>query len=169
VVEDYFSIIEDLLIAYRIPVFSRRAKRRLTAHPKFYFFDAGVYRTLRPKGPLDRPEEAEGPALETLFFQELTAINDGLRLKYRIHYWRTTAGKEIDFILYGEKGFHAIEIKRTSRISRETLSSLLSFSADYPSANLFLFYSGKRKLREGRIQIIPAEDALRELPDILSA
>lgn len=39
VVEDYFIILEDLLIAYRISLFTRRAKRRLIVHPKFYFFD----------------------------------------------------------------------------------------------------------------------------------
>ena len=44
VVETYFSILEDLLIAYRVPVFSKKAKRRLVAHPKFYFFDVGIYR-----------------------------------------------------------------------------------------------------------------------------
>jgi len=35
VVESYFSILEDLLVAYRIPVFSKKAKRRLITHPKF--------------------------------------------------------------------------------------------------------------------------------------
>ena len=80
VVEHYFAILEDLLIAYRIPIFSKRAKRRMAAHPKFYFFDAGVYRTLRPNGPLDMPEQIEGASLETLFLQELMAVNDALEL-----------------------------------------------------------------------------------------
>lgn len=84
VVEHYFSILEELLVAYRIPVFKKNAKRRMAAHPKFYFFDAGVYRTLRPKGPLDMPEQIEGAALETLLFQELLAINDALGLGYKI-------------------------------------------------------------------------------------
>jgi hypothetical protein len=44
------SIIEDLLIGYRLPVFTKRAKRAMTAQPKFYFFDAGVYYHLRPRG-----------------------------------------------------------------------------------------------------------------------
>src|SRR3990170_5651660 len=78
VVESYFSILEDLTIAYRIPPFSRRAKRRLVAHPQFYYFDAGAYRTLRPMGPLDAPEEVDGIALETLFLQELVALNSTL-------------------------------------------------------------------------------------------
>ena len=42
------GILEDLLIATRIPVFRRRAKRSVVAHGKFYFFDCGVFRSLRP-------------------------------------------------------------------------------------------------------------------------
>src|SRR3989338_5872500 len=68
VVEDYFCILEDLLIGHRIPVFTRRAHRRLVSHPKFYFFDAGVFRAIRPRGPLDTSEETDGAALETLLF-----------------------------------------------------------------------------------------------------
>ena len=37
------SIIEDLLVGYKIPVFNKRAKRAMTAQEKFYLFDAGVY------------------------------------------------------------------------------------------------------------------------------
>ena len=86
-VEQYFGILEDLLLGTMLPVFSKKAKRRLIRHPKFYFFDAGVYRTIRPKGPLDRPEEIDGQALETLFFQELSALNDYSRLDGEIFYW----------------------------------------------------------------------------------
>ena len=42
VVESYFMILEDLLIGYRLPVFAKKAKRRVASHPKFYFFDVGV-------------------------------------------------------------------------------------------------------------------------------
>ena len=47
VAENYFSILEDLLIAVRLPVFSRKAKRKLITHNKFYFFDVGVFRARR--------------------------------------------------------------------------------------------------------------------------
>ena len=59
----YFDLLEDLLIATRLPVFTKRAKRRMTAHPKFFLFDVGVYRAIRPAGPLDSPEQIDGPAL----------------------------------------------------------------------------------------------------------
>jgi hypothetical protein len=35
----------------------------MTAQPKFYLFDAGVYYHLRPRGPLDSPDEIGGMAL----------------------------------------------------------------------------------------------------------
>ena len=42
-VSGYFRIVEDLLLAFRLPVFTRRARRRLVSHSKFYFFDAGLF------------------------------------------------------------------------------------------------------------------------------
>ena len=63
VAEEYFTLLEDLLLAVRLPVFTSPARRRLTRHPKFFFFDTGVFRTIRPGGPLDNPEEIGGLAL----------------------------------------------------------------------------------------------------------
>lgn len=168
VVESYFTILEDLLIAYKIPVFTKRAKRRLVFHPKFYFFDVGLYRTLRPAGPLDSPEEIGGHALETLFLQELQAINTYLRLGYNIFYWMTSNNMEVDFVLYGDKGIKAFEIKRTGKISSSMLKGLRAFQKDYPGAKLYFIYGGERVLRDGDIEIIPIRYALKELPGILS-
>lgn len=168
VVENYFAILEDLLIAYRIPVFTKRAKRRMISHAKFYFFDAGFYRTIRPIGPLDMPEEVGGQALETLFLQEVIAINAYLRLGYDIFYWRTSNNMEVDFVLYGPKGIKALEIKRSGKVSGGMLSGLKAFRSDYPDAKAYLVYGGDRRFREGEIEIIPAMEALTNLSKILS-
>ena len=96
VVEDWFSVLEDLLVAFRLPVFPRRGSRALVAHPKFFFFDTGVFRTLRPRGPLDAPDEIDGAALETLLLQEARAHKDAEDLGYSLSYWRTRAGEEVD-------------------------------------------------------------------------
>ena len=168
VVENYFTILEDLLIAYKIPVFAKRAKRRLAAHPKFYFFDVGLYRTLRPAGPLDIPEEIGGHALETLFLQELIAMNAYSALGYNIFYWMTSNKVEVDFVLYGTKGIKAFEIKRTGKISSSMLKGLKAFQEDYPQSQAYFIYGGERRLREGEIEIIPMKEALKNLPQILS-
>ena len=168
VVENYFHILEDLLIACRIPVFTKRAKRRVVSHPKFYFFDTGIYSTLRPMGPLDTPEEAEGAACETLLFQELNALNSGLGLGYNIYYWRTSNNIEVDFILYGTKGIKAFEIKRGRRVSKDTLRGLKAFIKDYPMSKAYFIYGGQRYMREDNIEIIPIDTFFQKLPDILS-
>jgi len=56
-VKGYFQILEDLLIGYMLPPFTKRAKRRLVNHPKFYYFDPGVFRAIRLMGPYDQPQE----------------------------------------------------------------------------------------------------------------
>jgi uncharacterized protein len=168
-VEGYFDLLEDLLIAFRLPVFQRRAKRELTAHPKFYFFDAGVFRAIRPKGPLDPVAEIDGAAIETLVAQELRAINDSLQLGYELSFWRTRSGQEVDFVLYGERGLIAIEVKRSSRYREQDLSALRTFGDDYPMASRFLFYGGDRDYEVDGIRVMSLARALPDLPTILSA
>ena len=52
-VVNYVEILEDLLLGFLLPVFKRRAKRRTVSHQQFYYFEAGLFRSLRPRGPLD--------------------------------------------------------------------------------------------------------------------
>jgi uncharacterized protein len=163
VVEDYFSILEDLLIAVRLPVFSKRAKRRLVAHPKFYYFDAGVFQAIRPRGPLDAPEQIHGPALETLFLQQLRALNDYKDLEYRLHYWRTASGDEVDFVLHGERGLRAFEVKMSHNVRPDDLRSLLRFRADFPQAKAHLLYLGQRRWHDRGIEVLPLIDCVRAL------
>ncbi len=168
VVEAYFGILEDLLIALRLPVFTKRAKRRLVAHPKFYYFDAGVYRAIRPRGPLDTPEEADGACIETLCLQQLRAVNEELRLDYTLYYWRTSDGTEVDFVLYGPRGLKAFEIKRSRRYARSDLNGLKAFRKDYPIAECYLLYGGEHPREEDNIRILPLENAMKNLPNILT-
>ena len=168
VVEGYFSLLEDLLIAHRITVFTKKAKRKLISHPKFYYFDTGVYRILRQIGPMDTASEIDGTSLETLTLQHLIAINEYYELGYKIYYWRTKHGLEIDFILYGQKGLIAIEIKNSKNIHSKNLKALKSFKEDYKVAKLYVFYRGNKKLHLEDIEIIPADYGLKNLRNILS-
>ena len=163
VVESYFTILEDLLLAVRIPVFGRRARRRTVTHPKFFFFDAGVYRALRPKGPLDSAEEIDGAALETLVLQQIRALNDALGLGYTIHFWRTPGGTEVDFVLYGERGLLAIEVKCSPQVRSKDLAGLRAFLADYPEARALLLHGGAREEHHEGIVARPLDTGLRGL------
>lgn len=158
----YFDLLEDLLIAARVPIFTRRAKRRMTTHPKFFLFDAGVYRTLRPRGPLDSPEEIDGAALETLVYQELRAHIAHRALDLDLHTWRTASGAEVDFVAYGGDGLFAVEVKRSRRIRRADLHGLQQFHADYPTARCVLLFGGERPEHRDGIELVPVAEALAD-------
>lgn len=167
VIASYFDVTEDLLLSIRIPVFSKRAKRRLKSHPKFFFFDCGVFRALRPKGPLDKSSEIDGPALETMFLQHYRALGEFLRWDQRIHYWKTANNIEVDFVSYGEEGLFAFEIKRTALVRQEDLAGLRLFKQDYPMAKCFLLSTSHEEKIIDDIQIIPFEKALQNLPALM--
>lgn len=164
-VTNYFDILQDLLLSYELPVFSKRAKRELIKHRKFYFFDTGIFQTLRPRGPLDSDEELGGMAVETLVLQELKALNDYLDWNYDLSYWHTKKHVEVDFVLYGERGLHAIEVKKSSRLRESDFSGLELFKEDYKMANLMLIYGGERSYSHNGIKVIPLEQFFKNCRD----
>ncbi len=169
VIQNYFSILDDLLLAHMLPAFTKKAKRRLITTSKFYYFDVGVYTQLRPKGILDAPSEIAGMGLETLFFQSVLALIDYHRLNYRVYYWRTTTGTEVDFIVYGEEKLLAFEIKHSQTITPKMLHGLKQFKQDYPMAELYIIYTGKEVLYlNDKITALPIQNILEQLPKLLS-
>lgn len=166
-ITNYFDILEDLLIAIQLPVFKRRAQRAMVAQSKFYYFDVGVYRSLRPKGPLDSGEELSGAGLQTLFLQHVRAFNDYQEWGYEFYYWRTREKQEVDFVLYGERGLHAFEVKHKKGLSGKDFKGMKLFKQDYPEANCYLLYGGGRRYYENDIWVIPFEEALNELTTLL--
>lgn len=162
-VENYISILEDLLLGFRLQIFTKRAKRELSAHPKFYFFDTGVFKILRPKSVLDIPEEINGSTLEGLVAQHLLAWKDYTDEKHQIFLWRTRSGVEVDFIVYGPWGIWAIEVKNGTKISKKDLKGLKAFMEDYPTTKSIILYRGKEPLKIDGILCLSCEDFLKSL------
>jgi len=162
-VENYIEILQELLLCYKLPIFSKRAKRDLSTHPKFYLFDAGVFRALRPKGILDRVEEIEGTALEGLVVQHLKAWSDYTDEKHDVAFWRTRSGLEVDVVVYGPLGFWGIEIKNTSKVHSADTKPLEEFLTDYPMAQGLLLYRGKDRFVQNNVLCLPCEQFLLNL------
>jgi predicted AAA+ superfamily ATPase len=165
-VDGFIEVLEDLLLGFRLQVFTKRAQRKLVEHPKFYYMDAGVFRSLRPKGPLDSPEEIGGACLEGLVVQHLRAWMAYSKGERTLYFWRTRAGLEVDFIVYGEDTFLAIEVKRSRVVSSKDVRSLRAFQEDYPQAKVCLLYGGKERIKINDVLCLPCEEFLTNLvPD----
>jgi predicted AAA+ superfamily ATPase len=165
-VEGYLEILEDLLLAWRIPVFTHRAKRATAAHPKLYLFDTGVFRSLRPSEPRERGADIEGSALEGLVAQHLRAWIAYRGSDAQLAYWRTRSGVEVDFIVHGAAGFWAVEVKHTTDVRRDDVRGLRTFIADHPTCEPLLLYRGANRLRVDGVQCEPVGPFLEGLrPD----
>ena len=110
-----------------------------------------------------------GPALEGLVAQHLRAwIAYGDMLKTELFYWRTKSGSEVDFVVYGDNTFFAVEVKHSRNVYREDLRSLRAFRDDYPEANVALLYRGDEQLSIDGVLCIPIDVFLRKLmPGVL--
>ncbi|NGX36366.1 MAG: hypothetical protein K1000chlam1_01211 [Candidatus Anoxychlamydiales bacterium] len=162
-VESYLIILEDLLLSFHLQVFRRRAKRSLINHPKFYFFDSGVYTSIRPKNFYDHESEIEGMALEGLVAQHLKAWIDFQVETYKLNFWRTSTQLEVDFILSGPSCLFAIEVKNGKAIHPKDFNGLEAFKKDYPEAQTIMLYRGDQKYKEREILCYPIEKFLLKI------
>ncbi len=113
VVRNYFQILEDTLLGYRIGPWKRVKKRRLIETEKFYLFDVGVSNYLARRTPRAGTNEF-GIAFEHYILMELKAYQAYRNPEMEIRYWRTATGFEVDFIL-GDMAM-AVEVKGSARI-----------------------------------------------------
>jgi predicted AAA+ superfamily ATPase len=113
VVRNYFQILEDTLLGFRIQPWRKVKNRRLIETEKFYLFDAGVANYLARRTPrIGTPEF--GNSFEHYILMELKAYQAYKNPELDIRYWRTSTGFEVDFIL-GDMNV-AVEVKGSHRV-----------------------------------------------------
>ena len=124
-VYEYFEVLKDTLILHELPSWRQSLKRKPLASSKYYFFDIGVVSVLQ--GREFRPGTPEfGEAFETYLMHELRSYVDYISTE-PIHYWRSTSGFEVDFIL----GDHtAIEVKAKENVSAQELKPLRALAEE---------------------------------------
>ena len=160
-VKEYFSILEETLIGYTIPAFTKNVKRRVIQSPKFYYFDVGIVNFLLRRRSL-LPGSAEfGHAFEHLIMQELIAYIGYSESQHSLSYWRTTSGYEVDAVI-GNANV-AIEIKSTEEVHSHHTRGLKAFSEEFPNSRLIIVSMHKYPRRMNEIDVIPAQHFLKML------
>lgn len=162
-VKGYFEILEDTRLGRWLPAYTKRAKRRVIAAPKFYFTDVGVVNQLAHRGALVRRGELYGKAFENWVHHELTAHIAYRELDVPLGYWRVASGIEVDFVV-GDLAL-AIEAKASERISADHLRGLRSIAQDQPRLRrrIVVCLEPKRRKTDDGIEILPVASFLEEL------
>lgn len=166
-IKEYFQILEDTLIGYRLYPYGKTTKRKAMASPKFFFFDVGVANALLKRFSLHEKTSEFGTACEQYIYQELSAYINLSNKMISLYYWRSYEKYEVDFIVELEnQQLVLIEVKSSKKITAKHLSGIKAFCEEKDVAIhnkiVICFESTKRILQKG-ITIYPFTEFLKDL------
>jgi predicted AAA+ superfamily ATPase len=166
-VSGYLEILEDTLLARRLPAFEARLRVRERKHPKLYWTDPGLVRAVKKQlGPVT--EEERGALLEGWVFTLLCAYTEERALSDEIFYWAPTQsrGVEVDFLLRRGDEMVALEVKAGRRFSRSWLAGLKAIGELDGVIRRVVVHPGSQKLEtEVGIEVWPVPELLERLAD----
>jgi predicted AAA+ superfamily ATPase len=161
VIRNYFQILEDTLLGFRVSPWKKTVNRRLIETEKFYLFDVGVTNYLARRTP--RPGTPEfGKAFEHFILMELKAYQAYRNPELDIRYWRTSTGYEVDFIIEDMK--LALEVKGTQKVNSSHTREMRALLEEHTVENAVILSQDKepRKL-DSHIQVLPWQIFLEKL------
>ncbi|MBI3201080.1 MAG: ATP-binding protein [Myxococcales bacterium] len=172
-VDNYLGILEDTLIAVRLASYRPGALVKEVAHPKLFFFDAGVARACA--GLLFEPMDSlwKGAAFETFVLGELRAFNDYARRHRDIYFYRSEGGLEIDFVVELNKKtlerparVLCIEVKAAKKWDSRWCKPARALAERRPKVDVTRtigVYLGEQRLKLDRFEVWPIRQFLAAL------
>lgn len=171
-VERYLQILEDTLLASRIPAIKLGIRSKETTHPKFFLFDSGLARAASGL-VMDQVDAVwKGFAFEGVIYNELRAYNAFSQKERAIFHYAVSGGFDVDFLvqtkpktLNSPLELIAIEVKAGLTFKSEWLTGLRIVIDECKKKvrKAYVVYRGKDRLTFDGIEVWPVESFLEEL------
>jgi uncharacterized protein len=131
-VKHYISILEQTYIIKTLLPWSNNKRSEVTANPKCYYLDNGFRNQALGNFSEIESRHDKGLLIESAVFQEIYKYKTQHFLDFQLHFWRTTNGAEVDFIIkQNNECFLPVEVKyqnfRQPKISRSLRSFITHF------------------------------------------
>ena len=166
-VQQYYQILIDTLVAFRLDAWTESIRKQLLCSPRFYLFDCGVLNALRgeSRSELRLGTFRFGRLFETFILLECLRLNDYCETDFRFYYWRTNTGMEVDLLIQRSVGQSplAVEIKSESQPQRADLTGLFSFRSENPQSRLFCVCNTPVAYHIDDIEVLPWQQFLEAL------
>lgn len=149
-VHRYLGLLETTMVFARLPAFAVNRTKRLIKTPKGYWTDPGMACFLAGHhDPASLAGSREmGGLFETLVLLGLRSAAEMFTPRASVSYWRTTTGKEVDFVVEHGRNLLALEVKCTDTPRHSHLAGLRLFLDEYPACRAaVLVHTGKQTLR----------------------
>jgi len=153
-VKAYYQILVDTMLGVFIDPFTKKSGRQIImSTPKFYLFDVGIAGHLLKREILEERGDVFGRAFEHFILMELLAYRSYSEKDFKITYWRTKDGTEVDFVL--DEGKIAIEVKGGRNIDSSSLRPLRVFSEEYSPEKTILVNNETMPRLIDRVELTP--------------
>ena len=161
----YFEILEDTLLGFHLPGFSTSVRKQQTKASKFYLFDLGVARALANLTdiPVKPGTYSFGQCFEHFIITEIYRLNEYFESYYKMSYFQSKDGLEVDLILEKASKIILIEIKSTTRVLSHDLRHLNRFKKEFPKSQAFLISLDKTTRKKEGVFILHWQKALKEI------
>lgn len=158
-VKEFYNILEDTLIVEKVEPFLKSARKRILSSPRYYFFDLGV-RNILSRFPLSSNliNTQKGALFEHVVILEIIRRINVLKKNFKICYWRTSAGAEVDCIIDMGSRVIPIEIKSSSFVAQSEIKGLKNFLSDYnkmAKTGYVITMGGKKEMLANNIMAVP--------------
>lgn len=164
-VQGYFDVLVDTLLGHWLPAWKLKRATKLVAHPKFYFFDAGVARALTGRLAYPPTPEEMGALFETWLLHELRAFLSYAGLSYPLAYFKTHDDVEVDVLVETKNGFLALEFKTSPRWRPAWGRGFHRLSEELKHVRCIGVFTGSRREAADGYEVWPYQDVLRALWD----
>jgi predicted AAA+ superfamily ATPase len=153
-VREYFQILDDTLLGFRLPPWRKTRSRRLIETDKYYLFDAGVTRALTGMHARQPGTEEFGRSVEHVLIQEIRAYLAYREKDLPLAYWRTSTGLEVDLIVGGLD--LAVEVKAKAGVDGRDAKGLRALMEDQRVGRAILVsLDAEPRVLDGGVEVWP--------------
>lgn len=130
----YANLLETTCLATRLPAYTVNRTKRLIKAPKIVWNDPGLITFLSGHYDMEslRASREIGGALESMIYLHLNTLAQLMTPRAVIYYWRTSIGKEVDFVIEHRRTLLAIEVKLSATPRYADTDNLRLFMEEYP-------------------------------------
>jgi predicted AAA+ superfamily ATPase len=157
-VKTYYQVLEETLLGFFLDPYHASFRKRFLRKPKFYFIDIGISRALANQlsVPPTPGTSYYGEIFEQLVISEIYKLIHTRDLDYKLSYFTTTHGVEIDLVVErpGMKTL-LIEIKSAAQPHQLELKNLQAIANDFDEAEAICLSNCLESFRVHSVSVYP--------------
>ena len=166
-VRTHYQILEDTLIAMKIPAWTFSVRKQLQQAAKYYFFDNGIINSLTGELSTELRESSfrYGRLFENYVINEIVRYNAINRCNCKLYHYRTNHGIEIDLIIQRniKSTPIAVEVKSGKNPVYNDVKQFASFKDDYPDANCIVLCNTPFAYRDNGVSFYPFQKGIKDI------